>query len=133
MKVRHAYPKIRIVGRMWDRRFAEQLEKFMKVQSVLSSAELAGPVFAGAALGVEITQTLDIEGVEYSTMRLTVSAGSALAGRTVGALQTELELDIVLVDSSEMRSCSPRESLRSGRETMSYSSPGTIECWTSCP
>ena len=100
MKVRHAYPEIRIVGRMWDRRFAEQLEKFMNVQSVLSSADLAAPAFAGAAVGVEITQTLQIEGAEYSTMRLTVANGSALAGRTVGTLQAELELDIVLVDSA---------------------------------
>lgn len=99
MKVRHGYPTIRIVGRMWDRRFAEQLEEFMNVQSVLSSADLAAPAFAGAAIGVEVTQTLQIEGLEYSTMRLTVGERSALAGRTVGALQKELEVDIVLVDS----------------------------------
>jgi len=99
MKVRHGYPKIRIVGRMWDRRFAEQLEQFMNVQSVLSSADLAAPAFAGAAIGVEVTQTLRIEGLEYSTMRLTVGKRSRLAGRTVGALQKGLEVDIVLVDS----------------------------------
>jgi Trk K+ transport system NAD-binding subunit len=100
MKVRHGYPKIRIVGRVWDRQFAEQLETFMEVDSVLSSADLAAPAFAGAAVGVDITQTLEIEGVEYSTMRLTVANGSFLAGKTVGDLQTEHEMDIVLVDSA---------------------------------
>ena len=98
MRVRHGYPEIRIVSRMWDRRFAEQLETFLKVHSVMSSADLAAPAFAGAAVGVEITQTLEIEGVEYSTMRLTVVDGSSLVGRTVGDLQREYELDIVLVD-----------------------------------
>ena len=98
MRVRHGHPEIRIVARMWDRRFAEQLETFLKVHSVLSSADLAAPAFAGAAVGVEITQTLEIEGVEYSTMRLTVVDGSSLVGRTVGDLQREHELDIVLVD-----------------------------------
>ena len=56
LRVRHANPDIRIVSRMWDRRFAEHLEEFLGVQTVLSSADLAAPVFAGAAMGVEITQ-----------------------------------------------------------------------------
>jgi Trk K+ transport system NAD-binding subunit len=98
MRVRHGHPEIRIVARMWDRRFAEQLENFLKVHSVMSSADLAAPAFAGAALGVEITQTLEIERVEYSTVRLTVHEGSFLVGSTVGDLQTEHDLDIVLVD-----------------------------------
>ena len=98
MKVRHGHPEIRIVGRMWDHQFAEQLEKFLKVDSVLSSADLAAPAFAGAAIGVDITQTLQIDGVAYSTMRLTVEEGSLLAGSTVGDLQTAHEMDIVLVD-----------------------------------
>ena len=51
MRVRHGHPEIRIVARMWDRRFAEQLETFLKVHSVLSSADLAAPAFAGAAHG----------------------------------------------------------------------------------
>jgi Trk K+ transport system NAD-binding subunit len=114
MKVRHGHPGIRIVGRMWDRRFAEQLEKFMNVQSVLSSADLAAPAFAGAALGVEITQTLSIEGVEYSTIRLTVADGSALAGRTVGVLQTDLEVDIVLVDAGGDAVVQPSRELQVG-------------------
>ncbi len=98
MKVRHSNPQIRIVGRMWDRQFADQLEKFLDVDKVLSSADLAAPAFAGAAIGVDITQTFEIEGVAYSTMRFTVARGSFLAGSTVGYLQTEHEMDIVLVD-----------------------------------
>jgi Trk K+ transport system NAD-binding subunit len=98
MRVRHGHPEIRIVARMWDRRFAEQLETFLKVHSVLSSADLAAPAFAGAALGVEITQTLEIERVEYSTVRLTVADKSFLVGSTVGHLQTKHDLDIVLVE-----------------------------------
>ena len=112
MKVRHGNPQIRIVSRMWDRRFAEQLEKFLNVDSVLSSADLAAPAFAGAALGVDITQTLEIEGVEYSTMRLTVAEGSFLAGNTVGALQKEHEMDIVLVDGAGAPTVQPPRKLQ---------------------
>jgi len=111
MKVRHSNPQIRIVGRMWDRQFAEQLENFLNVDSVLSSAELAAPAFAGAAIGVDITQTLEIEGVAYSTMRLTVAPGSFLAGSTVGDLQTEHEMDIVLVDAAGTATVQPSREL----------------------
>jgi Trk K+ transport system NAD-binding subunit len=114
MKARHAHPDIRIVGRMWDRQFAEQLEKFLDVHAVLSSADLAAPVFAGAALGVEITQTLEIEGVLYSTMRLTVAEGSLLAGRTVGALQEDQEMDIVLVENGGGSTVQPSRDLQVG-------------------
>jgi voltage-gated potassium channel len=112
MKVRHGYPQIRIVGRMWDRQFAEQLEQFLDVESVLSSADLAAPAFAGAALGVDITQTLEIEGVTYSTMRLTVSEGSFLAGDTVGYLQKKHEMDIVLVNSTGRSTVQPPHELQ---------------------
>ncbi len=111
MKVRHSNPQIRIVGRMWDRQFAEQLENFLNVDSVLSSAELAAPAFAGAAIGVDITQTLEIDGVAYSTMRLTVAPGSFLAGSTVGDLQTEHEMDIVLVDAAGTATVQPSREL----------------------
>ena len=111
MKVRHGHPEIRIVSRMWDHQFAEQLEKFLEVDSVLSSADLAAPAFAGAAVGVDITQTLEIEGVPYSTMRLTVTEGSFLAGSTVGDLQTEHEMDIVLVDAAGTPAIQPSRSL----------------------
>ena len=58
MKVRHSNPQVRIVARMWDRQFADQLEKFLDVDSVLSSADLAAPAFAGAAIGVDITRSI---------------------------------------------------------------------------
>jgi Trk K+ transport system NAD-binding subunit len=111
MKVRHGHPDIRIVGRMWDHQFAEQLEKFLEVDSVLSSADLAAPAFAGAAVGVDITQTLQIEGVAYSTMRLTVAEGSFLAGNAVGDLQTRHEMDIVLVDQGGTPTVQPARDL----------------------
>ena len=111
MKVRHSNPRVRIVSRMWDRQFADQLEKFLDVDSVLSSADLAAPAFAGAAIGVDITQTLEIEGVAYSTMRLTVAEGSYLAGSTVGDLQAEHEMDIVLVDAAGTAAVQPSREL----------------------
>ncbi len=96
LKVRHSQPDIRIVSRVWDKRSSEQLQQLMGVETVLSSADLAAPAFAGAAVGIEITQTLNVNGTEYSMIRMKVPDGSFLDGRTVGELQQSEQMDIVL-------------------------------------
>ena len=96
MKARHMNPDIRIVARVWDAEFAEQISDFMNVETIFSSSDLAAPAFAGAALGIEITQTLTVQDVDYSMIRLTVQSGSFLDGKDVGTLQEKNDMDIVL-------------------------------------
>ncbi len=96
MRARDMNPRIRIIVRMWDTQFAEQLRNFMGVQAVLSASDLAAPSFAGAAVGIEITQTLTVHGVEYSMIRLQVEKGSFMEGQTIEHLQTSNVMDIVL-------------------------------------
>lgn len=96
MRVRDLNPDVRIVVRMWEDGFSQQIRRFMNVEAVLSATDLAAPSFAGAALGIEITQTLIVDSVDYSMIRLTVTPDSFLDGAQVGALQDEHEMDIVL-------------------------------------
>jgi Trk K+ transport system NAD-binding subunit len=96
MRARDLNPDVRIVVRMWDNQFANQLERFMGVKGVLSASDLAAPAFAGAAVGIEIAQTLHIHGVDYSMIRLQVESGSFLDGGTIGQLQEDNDMDIVL-------------------------------------
>ncbi len=96
MRARELNPDVRIVVRMWDGQFARQLRRFMNVEAVLSASDLAAPAFAGAAVGVEIAQTLRIHDEDYSMIRLTVTPGSFLVGETVGDLQVQNRADIVL-------------------------------------
>jgi Trk K+ transport system NAD-binding subunit len=102
MGVRDMHPTIRIIARMWDARFAKQIKQFMGVNVVLSASELAAPVFAGAAVGLDITQTLTVNGREYSMIRMTVAAGAFMDGRTVGELQHKYDIDIVLYAREDM-------------------------------
>jgi Trk K+ transport system NAD-binding subunit len=96
MRARDLNPGLRIVVRMWEDQFAEQIGRFMNVEAVLSATNIAAPTFAGYALGIEITQTMTINGDDYSMIRLHVVPGSFLDGKTVGALQDDEKLDIVL-------------------------------------
>lgn len=96
MRARDLNPDVRIVVRMWDNQFATQLQRFMGVHAVLSASDLAAPAFAGAAVGVEITQSMRVGDVDYSMIRLRVEPGSFLDGQTVGDLQASHNMDIVL-------------------------------------
>jgi len=100
MRVRDMQPDIRLVTRMWDQRLAQQIERFFSVE-VLSASDLAAPAFAGAAVGAEITQNLHIAGMEYSMIRLIVRKDSFMDGLTVGVIQEDEHVDIVLLHNND--------------------------------
>ena len=100
LRAREFNPNVRIVVRMWDAQFASQLHRFMGVEAVLSASDLSAPAFAGAAVGIEIAQTLRIQGIDYSMIRLTVERGSFLEGATVDRLQDRYQMDIVLHETA---------------------------------
>jgi Trk K+ transport system NAD-binding subunit len=96
MRARELNPEVRIVVRVWDNQFAAQIRHFMNVEAVLSASDLAAPAFAGAALNIEIAQSLRVKNVEYSIISLQVQSGSFLEGKAIGTIQSENEVDVVL-------------------------------------
>jgi Trk K+ transport system NAD-binding subunit len=107
MKARDANEHIRIVSRIWDDKFANQIKRFMNVQTIISSSDLSAPAFAGAALGVEITQTLTVNDVDYSMIRIEVTKGSFLENRNIGELQETEKMDIVLYENGTESTIQP--------------------------
>jgi Trk K+ transport system NAD-binding subunit len=101
MRARDLNPDIRIIVRMWDDRFKEQLKKYVGVEAVLSASELAAPAFAGAAFGMEIAQTLKIRDEAYTIFRLTVEPGASMEGLTIDELQERSGIDIVLIERDD--------------------------------
>jgi Trk K+ transport system NAD-binding subunit len=60
------------------------------------ASDLAAPAFAGSAVGIEITQTVHVNGQDYSLIRLAVAPKSFMDGVDVGTLQEKNDMDIVL-------------------------------------
>lgn len=119
MRARDMNPDIRIVARMWDDQFSKQMKNFMGVDAVLSASELSAPAFAGAAVGIEITQTIHIGGADYSMIRLVAEPGSFMDGADVGALQEQNEMDIVLYSSGGSVEVQPsRKTIVRGGDTL---------------
>ncbi len=119
MRARDLNPDIRIVVRMWEDQFAAQICRFLNVEAVLSATDIAAPSFAGSAVGIEISQALTVNGEDYSMIRLQVAPGSFLDGETVGTLQDEHAMDIVLMEHADVAQVHPpRDSMVSAGDTL---------------
>jgi Trk K+ transport system NAD-binding subunit len=96
LKARSLNPQIQVVIRIFDEDFAHSLqEQFGFI--ALSATEMAAPVFAAAAAGADVTNPISIEGQQLSLARLTIPGSSSLADKTVGYVEDNYHLNIILL------------------------------------
>lgn len=96
LKARSMNPKIKVVIRIFDEDFAHALQDQFGFIA-LSATEMAAPVFAAAASGVDVTNPISIEGQLLSLARFTVSEDAPFANKTVGYVEDNYHLNIVLL------------------------------------
>jgi voltage-gated potassium channel len=104
LKARSINHDIHVVIRIFDEDFARSLQDQFGF-AALSATGMAAPVFAAAVAGADVTNPISVEGQLLSLARLTISPDSDLAGRTVGFIEDNYHLNIVLLrhdHSSEM-------------------------------
>jgi len=104
LKARSMNPDIQVVIRIFDEDFAHALHDQFGFMA-LSATEMAAPVFAAAAAGADVTHPISIEGQQLSLARMTVNASSEIAGKTVGFVEDNYRITIILLrhnDHSEM-------------------------------
>jgi K+/H+ antiporter YhaU regulatory subunit KhtT len=63
----------------------------------MSATGLAAPAFASAASGVDVTRPITVDGRPFSLASLALGRGSRLAGRSVGEIEGEFEVSVVLL------------------------------------
>ncbi|GAB4501171.1 MAG: hypothetical protein Fur0035_07120 [Anaerolineales bacterium] len=96
LMARHINPEIEVIIRIFDEDFAQSLHEQFGFKA-LSGTGIAAPVFAASAAGVDITNPISIEGEALSLARLTIPANSSLAGKTVGYIEDNFSVSILLV------------------------------------
>ena len=96
LKARSMNPNIKVVIRIFDEDFAHALQQQFGFIA-LSATEMASPVFAASASGVDVTNPISVEGQLLSLARLTVATDSAIAGKTVSYVENHYHLSIVLI------------------------------------
>lgn len=96
LKARKLNPDIHVIIRIFDEDFAESLREQFGF-SALSATSMAAPVFAAAAAGADVTNPISIEGQQLSLARLVIRAGAEFAGRSVGFVEDNYHLSMVLI------------------------------------
>ncbi len=109
LKARSMNPDIQVVIRIFDADFAKALHEQFGF-TALSATEMAAPVFAAAAAGADVTNPISIEGQQLSLARLTIASNSMLAGKTVGFVEDNYHLNIVLVRFDHQSEMHPTDS-----------------------
>ena len=95
-KARSANPDIRVVIRIFDDQFAQILEAKFGFHAV-SATNMAAPAFATAAVGVNITRPITIEGEVLSLASVDIPAHSPLIGMSLGEIEQGYEVSVVLL------------------------------------
>jgi Trk K+ transport system NAD-binding subunit len=96
LKARSLNPNIKVVVRIFDEDFAHALQDQFGFIA-LSATEMAAPVFAAAASGVDVTNPISIEGQLLSLARLIVSENASFANKTIGHVEDNFHLNVVLL------------------------------------
>ena len=96
LKARTLNPDIQVVIRIFDEDFALALREQFGF-TALSATEMAAPVFAAAAAGADVTNPISIEGQQLSLARMTIPTSSSLADKTVGYVEDNYHLNIILL------------------------------------
>jgi len=108
LKARHLNPNIRVIIRIFDDDFAQALtEQFGFI--ALSGTGLAAPAFAASATNSEITQPVSIEGESLSLARITISPGCELEGKTVGHIEDNYVVSVILVSNNGESDFHPKD------------------------
>jgi Trk K+ transport system NAD-binding subunit len=96
LKARSLHPDIQVIIRIFDEEFAHALQAQFGF-TALSATVMAAPVFAAAAAGADVTHPISIEGQQLSLARMTIPASSNLADKTVGYVEDNYHLNIILL------------------------------------
>ncbi|MGE5073924.1 MAG: potassium channel family protein, partial [Anaerolineae bacterium] len=108
LKARKLNPPIHVVIRIFDEDFAESLREQFGF-AALSGTGMAAPVFAAAAAGADVTNPISVEGQQLSLARLIVQEDAEFAGKTVGYVEDNYHLSMVLIRHDHQTDMHPRD------------------------
>ncbi len=126
LKARSMNPAIQVIVRIFDDDFAEALQNQFNFRA-LSATSMAAPAFAAAAVGVDVTRPITVEGQALSFARMSVGAASPLAGKSILEIEQQYDLSVVFWRRAEESDFHPAPSRRlAARDTIAVI--GKPEC-----
>jgi len=102
LDARELNPDIKVVMRMFDADLAKRVEKGFGIQTAFSTSALAAPIFAAAAMRLDIKHSFYVGDYLLNLGELTIKPGSRLIGWSVKDLQAKLDLSVVCYQGKDM-------------------------------
>jgi Trk K+ transport system NAD-binding subunit len=127
--VRREFPDVRVVLRMYDEQLASQARGLIPGAAVLSTAALAGPAFAAAALGPQVRGTVEHAGQLYVVTEVLVQPGTPADGGTVEVLEAGGRIRVLGLDRRGMVRWRPPAGSRvaAGDAVIAVAAPGGLD------
>ncbi|MEW4570896.1 NAD-binding protein [Tautonia sp. JC769] len=95
LTARDLNPNAKIVMRMFDESLAEKVAGSFALPAV-STARVAAPAFVAAATGRRVYQDFQLAGRHVHLVDLTIAPEGALVGQTIGNIQHDRQVNIVM-------------------------------------
>ncbi len=95
LTAREIKPEVRVVLRLFDETLATKVATAFKMPAISTSAT-AAPTFIAAATGRSVLAGFTMDGETHHIADFQVAKGSEIVGRTVGSLQDELGVNVVM-------------------------------------
>jgi Trk K+ transport system NAD-binding subunit len=100
IKAKAMNPDLRVVARIFDEYFAQAIQDQFNF-TAMSSSVMSAPQFAAAAVGIEMTMPITIEGESYTLARFDIYEKSQLAGLSTGEVEQNYDVSLVLIKRNE--------------------------------
>lgn len=101
LEARDLKPGIKVVMRMFDQQLAGRVRRGFDIKTAFSTSALAAPAFAAAATRAAVEHSFYVDDVLLNVSRITIAAGSPLAGLAVEEVERDLDLSIILHRGAE--------------------------------
>ena len=98
LDAREINPGIKVVMRMFDPDLARRVEKGFGIHTAFSTSALAAPIFASAAMLVDVKHSFYVGDTLLVISEMTVKESSELSGMRVKDLEESFDLSVICVE-----------------------------------
>ncbi len=95
LEAREQNPQIKVVMRMFDPDFAEKVEKGFGIHTAFSTSALTAPIFATAAMRINVKYSFYLNDVLFNVCEMTVQPEAVFAGWTIQEMEGSYDLSVL--------------------------------------
>ncbi len=112
LEARDQNPDIKVVMRMFDADFAEKVQKGFGIHTAFSTSSLTAPIFAAAAMWMDVKYSFYLNEVLYNISEIIVQPESGIANLSILDIETFYDLSVLYIQNKQENQSHPRPDLQ---------------------